>query len=368
MRKFSPSQQQLLYLTALGLGVKNPDETVDFSFDWPEIYDLADRQAVSALVYEGMTLLPQEKQPDFDFKVQWYADVERQRIMAKHISEKAVDLVHKMTKIGFTAVVIKGPALAGYYPKPEQRATGDIDLWVWREGLTFKESRKKVIDFVLSRQKSRPGREIPEVNYHHIDMPCFKDVIVEAHFIPSYFNNYFQNKRFLKWCEKIQKTAISSEFLTAPEFNVVFTFQHLYRHLVGEGVGLRQVLDCLVALRQDFDRDEARKTIEELGMKRVCRAVTGILHDHFGLQPEEFLFPPSRREADFLMQDMWRGGNFGHNEEGKVFRNSKWKLFNFLKNTKISLRYLTHYPSEILWSAIFRAQNYFWRKKAGYRM
>ena len=368
MISLTTSQRQLLHLVGMALGVKNPDETVDFCYDWHEIYDLAERQAVLALAYEGMTLLPENQRPDFEFRMQWYADVERQRIMSRHIKERAAYLVQKMREIGFSAVVIKGPALAAYYPKPELRATGDIDLWVWREGLPFEESRRKVIDFVLSRQKNHPEREIPEVNYHHIDMPCFRDVEVEAHFVPSYFNNFYQNKRFQKWCEIFQKSTVSSGFLTTPDFNVVFTFQHLYRHLVGEGVGLRQVLDCMMALRQDFDREEAKKTIESLGMVKVCRAVSGILCTYFNMTEEECLFPPSEREADFLMADMWRGGNFGHNEKNREFTPAKSKFVNFLKNTKISLRYVTHYPSEILWSVIFRVQNYFWRKKAGYRM
>ena len=71
--------------------------------------------------------------------------------------------MHDPELLNCKKVLLKGQAVAQYYPHPELRMSGDIDLWCVRDGMTLGESLEAMVRQVFAR--------IPDagVQPHHTD-------------------------------------------------------------------------------------------------------------------------------------------------------------------------------------------------------
>lgn len=157
---------------------------------------------------------------------------------------------------------------------------------------------------------------------------------------------------------------------------------HIYRHLLDEGVGMRQILDFYVLLKayqkerqvqsEMMNVDVLMKHICDCGMKRFASALMFVLQEIFGLDDEELLCPVSEKHGVFLMEEMMAAGNFGHYDERmKVLAVKKGKLSYQLQKAqrrfKRNLRFLTSYPEEVICEPLARIYHFIWRKLALYR-
>ena len=135
--------------------------------------------------------------------------------------------------------VLKGQANASYYPKPELRSSGDIDIWVSPvDSVGLDEDRKKVAEYVIEHED-----DYVRMQYHYIDYHVFKDV--EVHFCPivlfnSRENDVLQGKFrsekefcFTNWDDP--HTFCMLTFMP----NVLMQAVHMYRHVFDSGIGLK---------------------------------------------------------------------------------------------------------------------------------
>ena len=89
----------------------------------------------------------------------------------------------------FRSCILKGQANACYYPQPQLRTSGNIDIWVSpiaSKGLF--EDRKLVAKYVIDRED-----DYIRMQYHHIDYHIFPDV--EVYFCLIVLFNYRKNER-----------------------------------------------------------------------------------------------------------------------------------------------------------------------------
>lgn len=68
--------------------------------------------------------------------------------------------------------------------------------------------------------------------------------------------------------------------------------QHIYRHLFGSGIGLRQIMDYFYDLKQGFSEEERTETVKilkRLHMMKFTGAVMWVLKEVMAI-PEELMF------------------------------------------------------------------------------
>ena len=70
------------------------------------------------------------------------------------------------------------------------------------------------------------------------------------------------------------------------DYDVIFQLNHIYRHLIDEGVGLRQVLDYYMLLRtwhhdKGMEKNELLCHVRGLGMLRFASALMFVLKEVF---------------------------------------------------------------------------------------
>ena len=148
-------------------------------------------------------------------------------------------------------------------------------------------------------------------------------------------------------------------------FNRIYILVHIYRHLFHEGIGLRQLLDYYFVLHQGFteeEREETMRMLRSLKMERFTAAVMWVLQEVYGMDDRYLLTTPDEREGRFLLNEIMMAGNFGHYDERLQHEQGETTLHWALRKIKRNFRFVRSYPSEVLWSPLFKLWHWVWRK------
>lgn len=344
-------EDALFALLRGGLGVAEPRPSViDLSPEvWERLYCIAAEQSVLGIAYAGAARLPKDAQPPMELAFQWASEAETVRGHNRMVNAEAARLTQFFAAAGRKTAVLKGPANAMLYPDPLSRQCGDIDLWV--EG-----GRKSVL--ALLKEKNLLADENGLVRLfaapHHVDLAPGPDGIhVEVHFDPSSGNlNPFANRRMMRYlAAEIAKAGEAPEGFCVPSmrFALVMQLSHIQRHFLEEGIGLRQVVDYYVLMRNstEADRDEVAARLRAFGVSHMAGALMWVLGEKLGLERDRMLCRPDPFRGRWLLSKVFAGGNFGlyaEEERGLVRRwfARRWRL----------LRCLPFAPAEVFWTGV----------------
>lgn len=320
--------------------------------EWEEALDIANEQAIEGVLTAAMEALTDKSMlPSKPVLLQWIGNAQIVEQTTLKMEEAANAVVKYFHENGFPCWILKGSAVARYYPQPLMRSSGGIDVWL--DG-----GRKKIYDF--ARAFDKEGK-LYGVNYHHIHFHLIEDVYVEVHIWPSFLSSPLRNWRLHKFCNLHRPTMESA--MPSLAFDRVFILLHCYRHMCGHGVGLRQITDYFYVLRQGFteeERAEAVKWIKKLGMSRFARGLMWVLHYYYGLEERYLLMPPDEREGRFIMGEVLQTGNMGHSDT-RNWGSMKTPLSRFFLNLKRDFYLAGHYPHEAVWQPVFSIWLYAWR-------
>lgn len=330
---------------------------------WQTIFALAKKQALLGITYAAIERLPVEQRPPRRLLLQWAVITERIKERNEELNSKIPAISQRFHSDGFRNLILKGQAVARYYEQlnlHRHRTPGDVDIW-------FDGRREDVITYV--RQVYPDCHAV----YHHIDYPQIDGVHIEIHFTPSWMNSYFTNKRLQQFFNESKERLFSlcdngiddNIPTTSLPFDRVYILVHIYRHLFHEGMGLRQLMDYYFVLTQGFtetERAETVKLLRSLKMYRFTGAIMWILQDVFGMDSRYLLVPPIESEGRFLLQEIMISGNLGLYDQRLSRKSSDSDLAYGLRKVKRNFRFVTSYPSEVLWSPIFKVWHYLWRK------
>lgn len=354
------------------------------SVEWLEIMGMAKKQALVGILFEGIQKLPQEQWPPKTLVFKWTLAAENIKRRNMLTTDVCLRLIEELGKSDFDACILKGQGNHTYYEgltaNPSLgllRTCGDIDAWIWPKKPT-KHPVKSIIDYCLQKHI------LLSLCHLHAEVKPIDGVPVEIHFRPSFLNAPWRDKAFQKifrkaqlvranidGCGEIQKMRV--------DYDLIFQLNHIYRHLLDEGVGLRQVLDFYVLLK-DYHRQKAAsqgkvlmskaelmQKIRACGMSRFASALMYVLQEIFDMKEEELIGPASEIHGKFLLNEMMLAGNFGHYDErmaqlevrkGKLSYQLQKARRRFTRN----LRFLTSYPEEVICEPMARVMHWLWRK------
>ena len=193
------------------------------------------------------------------------------------------------------------------------RQTGDVDIWV-------AGGRNKVVSLL-----SQMGF-LENVKFSAHEMTIPRDVFgaeVEVHFKYIYdCQNPFANKRLKQILsyEIESPVAVGEEFyVTSNKFSLLMQLSHIRKHVLGKGIGLRQIMDYAVLLRasQDSERAEVSRALASTGLRPMAGALMWVLSECFGLKDEYLLCAPDISRGRRLLAEISDDGNFGKNAKRK---------------------------------------------------
>ena len=337
---------------------------------WGELYAMAKKQAVVGVCFCGVQRLPKEQLVEMpvQLKMQWFALAESVKQKNEVMNRKCAEVYNALTTEGFRCVILKGQGVATLYYDGDStetrfrgfqkvseglsvsrniglyRQSGDIDVWMWKNGFALKENRKEVVRFARTIQPDATGSE------HHTAVE-WMGTEVEMHYEPAYFCNPFANRHFRKWFMEYDKSRfmISDKgfCILDAEFNRVFLLAHAFRHYMSEGLGLRQVMDyyfLLQNLNVNHDRDNL---IKRLGMARFEKAMKWVIGYVFeGKDGED-----GRKYGKMLLRHIMEGGNFGM-YKAKTVASRHTHIGRFINQLAHDIRLMMYYPSEAVWAPL----------------
>lgn len=359
MRLWTNKQDLFFELLLVCTGAKDVLSRTYSEAEWNDALEIAQEQAIEGVLLSAIERLPDEQRPPKLVLLQWIGSVQMIEANSKKIAEASETVIKYFRENGYACNILKGSAVARYYPLPERRQSGDVDVWV--DG-----GREKIYDFARSFDENEM---LYGVNYHHIHFHLIEDVHIEVHIWPSYLSSPLRNRRLHKFCNLHRPTMETS--MPSLAFDRVFILLHCYRHMCGYGVGLRQIMDYYMVLRTVQDsrfkvQEEAEtvKWIKKLGMERFAKGLMWVLQNYFGLEAQYLLMEPDEKEGQFIMQEVMLTGNMGHGDT-RDWGSKQTALSRFFFNLKRDVYLAKHYPHEALWQPFFSIWLYFWRMAKG---
>ena len=316
-----------LLRTALG---DAPGELVELNAEeWNGLYKQVARQSLLGVVFYGL----QRVYPDIesrmpkDLYLKWFYQAEAIRGLNQTHYELSKKLTSLFAEQDARSVILKGQSNSRIYPDKFIRQTGDIDIWV-------AGGRDRVVSLLSQMGLLEKGK----FSAHEVTLP--RDVFgvdVEVHFNYIYdCRNPFANKRLkqILSCEIENPVAVGEGFNVASnKFSLLMQLSHIRKHLLGQGVGFRQIMDYAVLLQasKESERAEVSEALAKTGLRPMAGALMWVLSECLGLKDEFLLCAPDASRGRVLLAEMSDDGNFGKNAKRKRGGVFMWWVRNRLR-------------------------------------
>ena len=256
---------------------------------------------------------------------------------------------------GVEPILLKGQGIAQYYPNPDFRQCGDIDLYV---GKQYFEKACEVVKALATENDMATVKHTKK--HFHIYLG---KVPVELHL----YSDVYYPKRLDRIYQEISDAGISVapvevELAGYPvktpsvNFNVFYIFNHLWHHFIADGVGLRQICDLCVLLHRfhgQIDHDYLQNVLERMGLLKQWKIFGSIAVDKLGLPVEEYPFYDKKysRLKEKVFRLVMLEGNFGHENMKTHNRPNGYlrgKLYSLAFRAKRNMRVLFLFPKDSL--------------------
>lgn len=353
------------------LDICNPIPNEADRIDWNDMLVWAERQSIVGIVFEGIQRANKPLNIPYEFLLKWIGNATLIENRNTLLNKRCVEVVDYFKEKEFESCILKGQGNAVMYPNPKLRTPGDIDIWLMPKPTD--RCKQSIVKKVIEHVKKR--NPIGRAEYHHIDFGEFKGVEVEAHYRPTFMNNLITNRRLQRWMIEHADEQFNN-LITLPgqegriavltwEFNVVFQLSHIYRHVIQEGIGLRQIIDYYYLLRSKKNSTNVTNlndTLRYLGLQKIAGAMMWVLNEVLGLSEEYLIAPKDVKRGKILLVEIMKGGNFGRclNSDVGWLRRDSAVMRNILR-LKRDMQMVRYFPSECLWEPVFRSCHWIWR-------
>lgn len=257
----------LIYTTLTGKPINVDGVTEE---EWQRCFDMALQQNVLAMTFPAMSSLPKELRPSFMLWSKWMAYTQSVAEQSQYKRQVVEKIGSWLAEEGLTTIILKGFSLSAFYPNPNLREFGDIDI--------FSSDSYDAVNACFAKH----GVKVDSVDGHHAYLKV-DGISVEHHFA---FSNTKVKDGLVSPEEELQRLVISNPQPTSmpginfpdPVFTALFVGWHAYEHFLQEKIELRYVIDWALALRQ-LSGQEA-ETLNEIkrntGWGEFCFTLTKI--------------------------------------------------------------------------------------------
>lgn len=272
--------------------------------NWLTVQKEAQRQTVMGQAFGVIEENYEVLQLPLETKLGWYANAQYLAKQNKMVNQVLFQVVHALRKVGIPSLLLKGQGCALYYPQPQYRSPGDIDLYVGNEN--FDKAK------ACLQEEGLIDRWVHD-DVKHSELVC-QGVSLELHRYADLLPGRAANRKFQAamrealdasqdlsgfWVDAAGNASASGskgetacEFVrTLPlELNAVYVFIHLFRHFIAGGISLRQVYDWLFLCKQpDFDKYKAEDWLDRFGFWDSWRYFSYMAVEYLGADQDWML-------------------------------------------------------------------------------
>lgn len=346
------NERLLLDLIKVALG-KSTKCTLPDAFDWNTLFDLSIKQCVPSVVLDGLkktiAFESSPKKKDLgsggEGKLKWLGMVlNMERQYAKHESIIA-ELAAFYREAGYSMMLLKGYGLSKYWPIPNHRPTGDVDIYLMYVDHEGKDKSLPAWKRADKMMMEKLGIEVDNSHHHH-SVFTYKGVMVENHFdfvnVHSHRSNRWIEKEFkslaMAGCEEYTFENGSKLMFPSPLLNCLFVARHNASHFAAEHLNLRQLLDWALLVEnrnKDIDWKYFWNKAKRMGMEKfvLCMAFVAIEQLSFEKSifhiPEEYAdFQKGERKLiDKVFDNIMHSTDVGKYGKGIVYVINRYRLW-----------------------------------------
>ncbi len=266
--------------------------------DYDEILSIAERHAVTGLLYPGLKKCLSPQDPLLSqMKKRSFGAATSASIRKKELG-KIYDLCNNRE---LPVLPLKGCIIKELYPYPELRTMSDADLLIPPAG----------------RSAIRKGLEDLGFRFHKVDA-ADTDVYIsplslnyEIHLDLTEEGFSSKSRDFCARLLELSKPAEAESFVMAlpPEEHYIYILCHFIKHFIYGGIGIRQLTDLYICYSNwGLDLQKVRDLLEELELSSFHNNLKA-LWEHW------FLETPSTDTTEALGSYILHSGVFGNEEQ-----------------------------------------------------
>lgn len=283
------------------------------------LMELANRQKTRGLVFEALlrsgAALPEETAASMKQLLL--------RLLATHrmLDTAVAKVMGSLRQAGIPAVLLKGQGVARYYPDPQLRECGDIDIYIGPERLeeavrVLTPLADKVDDKLLGKHWQLWIGQAEIELHQHTMIPDTR-----------------RQTRFYRTMEAegLRQDLVPLDFdgvrADTPEdtFNAFYLFYHAWHHFVQGGIGFRQLCDWTLLLhtrRDRIDRERLGAMLDGMSLLGPWQLFGCIAVHDLGLPEQEFPFydPACYGNSRRVLAVILSEGNFGRSRQPRHAR------------------------------------------------
>lgn len=227
-------------------------------------------------------------------KSKWKADI------LDHVTRYSTyEYVQSRLPLTVPYVILKGTAAAKYYPCPEYRTMGDIDIMTSREDFDCVYKSLLEDDFSVLEESER------EIVFEKFG------IVVELHQFFASLNEPEQSK----YLDDLILANINPSHVLPDPINGLVLLEHISQHME-HGLGLRQIIDWMMFVDKCLSDEEwpaFREMAERIGMDRLAVYTTRMCEIYLGLPERKWCEDADSAVCEQLMDYVLASGNFGSN-------------------------------------------------------
>jgi hypothetical protein len=330
-----------------------------------EIGDIARAHAVSSLIFETVSECTGKSGALYE---RIRRDTEQITLQSYRLLFETRRICSLLENEGVRIAVLKGAAVSSFYPYPEYRKSGDIDIL-----LCDIDKKDKVISMLKN-----DGYKISDYQpaLHQIVLEGKAGIEIELHVLLA---EPFDNDRINNYMDylvpDIAEHIICWEVMGVDlpilddKYQAYELLLHMLQHFLRRGFGLKLLCDWVAYWNDRFDNcrpdiaGEYKRLVSESGLSGFSDMITGICYTYLGLSEKALRGLAidvnknaiDRRAAALFMREVLDGGEFGDLEKDRMVMLRDTSLISYIREfhhqMKLNFPEAGKYP--VAWPALW---------------
>ncbi len=333
------TQQYFIELLSSHLNNEKPKSKPSDDIKWSDIFKLGELHNLTAIIALEINKLDDKDKPNAK-GISYFKQALGQTVQAADLKFRAIeDTKAILSSNNINHTIIKGGAIRHLYPVAEVRTSGDTDI-------VIDENDKELVKTVLLDSGFElTGESVTQLvfNYlnHEFQFKTYFDCISKDD--RAYFS--------IDLCDNISGTT----YYLKPLYHTLYVINHFLKHLKSGGVGLRQLMDIDVLLRnEDIDLDKLLWLCTQMGIEKSSKTVIALSKALFKT-PIDFIYTIDEEVFEHITKIILDGGVFGYG----ISDNGTVRVANQGSKTKALINMLFA-PKEYMFNTYIYANNHHW--------